>query len=141
MKFYITGTRRGLGYALAQKYKTVDSLIDCDIFINCKHDGFDQVDLLYDATELGKRVISIGSIAQDHTDAFNRYSIEKKALREANHQLFNNGYNVTCINFGYIDTERSAKKDKPKIDLDYATHIVDWIINQPVRIKEITLCK
>ena len=26
----------------------VDNLDDCDIFINCKHDGFSQVDLLYE---------------------------------------------------------------------------------------------
>ena len=39
MKFYITGTRRGLGEALKQKYDTVSTLEECDIFINCKHDG------------------------------------------------------------------------------------------------------
>ena len=51
MKYYITGVRRGLGKALSEKYNTVDNLNDCDVFINCKHKGFEQVDLLYKAGE------------------------------------------------------------------------------------------
>ena len=47
MKYYITGTRRGLGEALKEKYGSVNTLEECDVFINCKHDGFSQVDLLY----------------------------------------------------------------------------------------------
>ena len=42
-KFYITGTRRGLGEALKNKLNCVDTLEECDVFINCKHDGFKQV--------------------------------------------------------------------------------------------------
>ena len=60
MKYYITGTRRGLGEALKEKYGSVNTLEECDIFINCKHDGFSQIDLLYKAAELGKRIINIG---------------------------------------------------------------------------------
>ena len=58
--FYITGTRRGLGEALSKFYDTVDTLEECDVFINCKHDGFQQVELLYEAAELDKRIINIG---------------------------------------------------------------------------------
>ena len=62
MKYYITGTRRGLGEALKLKWtdQSVNTLEECDIFINCKHDGFGQVELLYKAAELGKKVINIG---------------------------------------------------------------------------------
>ena len=43
MKFFITGIRRGLGKALYDLCDTtVDSLEECDVFINCKHDGFEQ---------------------------------------------------------------------------------------------------
>ena len=49
MKHYITGTRRGLGQALTDYLECVDNLEECDIFINCKHDGFSQVELLYEA--------------------------------------------------------------------------------------------
>ena len=55
-KFYITGTRRGLGEALEKKHGNVGSLEECDIFINCKHDGFQQVDLLYQAADLNKKI-------------------------------------------------------------------------------------
>ena len=63
--FYITGTRRGLGEALNKFYDTVDTLEECDVFINCKHDGFQQVELLYEAAELDKRIINIGSNSPD----------------------------------------------------------------------------
>ena len=63
MHFFITGTRRGLGKALYALYDTVDSLENCDVFINCKHDN--QVELLYKAAELNKRIINIGSNAPD----------------------------------------------------------------------------
>ena len=61
MKYFITGTRRGLGKALLDKYGTVNKLEECDIFINCKHEGFSQIELLYKAAELGKKIINIGS--------------------------------------------------------------------------------
>ena len=51
MKYFITGTRRGLGKALSDKYGTVNTLEECDVFINCKHDGFSQVDLLYNTLQ------------------------------------------------------------------------------------------
>jgi hypothetical protein len=54
MKFYITGTRRGLGKALKDIYGCTDTLDQCDVFINCKHNGFEQVNLLYQAADLKK---------------------------------------------------------------------------------------
>ena len=138
MKYFITGTRRGLGKALSDKYGTVNTLEECDIFINCKHEGFNQIELLYKAAELGKKIINIGSHASDYT--FNmKYAVEKKALREANHQLFSDGVKTTCVNFGYIDTESQKDKDVKKMSLEYAVGIIDWILQQPHSIKEITV--
>jgi hypothetical protein len=144
MKFYITGTRRGLGKALEEKYGNCGSLEDCDVFINCKHDGFSQVDLLYKAIEKKKKVINIGSSASDwiyHPGKKTyKYGVEKKALRDANSQLFDNYYDTTCINFGFFDTERVAHVDTPKMDLEYVVSVVDWVLNQPYRVKELTVC-
>ena len=137
MKYYITGTRRGLGKALKSYFGSCDSLESCDIFINCKHDKFEQVELLYKAAKLNKRIINIGSHASDFTFKY-RYAIEKKALREANHHLFCEGINTTCINFGYIDTESQKDKDVKKMTVDQAVYTVDWILKQPFKIKEIT---
>tara|TARA_B100000073_G_scaffold40171_1_gene30120 strand:+ start:1273 stop:1695 length:423 start_codon:yes stop_codon:yes gene_type:complete len=139
MKFYITGIRRGLGKALSEKYNTVNNLNDCDVFINCKHNGFEQVELLYKAAKLKKRIINIGSHASDYTYLY-RYGVEKKALREANHQLFTDGVNTTILNFGYIDTESQKNKDVPKMSVDYCVSIIEWILNQPHKIKDITIC-
>jgi len=137
--FFITGTRRGLGQALSILYDTVDTLEECDVFINCKHNGFEQVELLYEAAKLKKRIINIGSHASDYTYLY-RYGVEKKALKEANHQLFSDGVNTTILNFGYIDTESQKNKDIPKMSVDYCCGIIHWVLQQPHRIKDITVC-
>jgi len=143
MNFYITGTRRGLGKMLREKYNTVDSLQDCDVFINCKHDGFEQVKLLYQAAELNKRIINIGSAASDWTKGYKdnfKYGIEKKTLREANDQLFWQGIDTCIINYGFFDSPRVAHIDKKKMSIEYCVSIIEWILDQPHRIKEITVC-
>lgn len=138
--FYITGTRRGLGKVLKSYYGSTDTLEECDVFINCKHDGFEQVEMLYKATELGKRVINIGSHASDFT-YLHKYAVEKRALREANNNLYIEGHNTTCINFGYIDTERSAHKTNvDKMSIAEAVEVIEWVIDNPLRVKEITVC-
>ena len=102
--FYITGTRRGLGEALSKFYDTVDTLEECDVFINCKHDGFQQVELLYEAAELDKRIINIGSNSPDGNKSWRHpYAVQKAALDKANEQLFYQGIDTTSIRFGYFD--------------------------------------
>ena len=143
MKYYVNGTRRGLGKELAELFPIVDTLEECDIFINNKHDGYTQVENLFKAAKLGKRVISLGSRASDYNgvgreNAF-EYAIEKKAIRAANEQLYNMGHNVTCLNFGYFDTERCAHVDTPKMDLDYVIETILWVTKQKYRVKELTI--
>jgi len=140
-KFYITGTRRGLGKALYEKYDTVDNLNDCDIFINCKHDGFNQVELLYKAAELGKQIINIGSNSpdQDKRQPW-PYAVEKAALDKANEQLFYQGINTTIIRFGYFDSPRVAHIESKKMPIEYCCGIIGWVLRQPHRVKEITIC-
>ena len=143
LKYYITGARRGLGKALADKYGNCSSLEECDVFINCKHDAFTQVDLLYKAVGLGKRVINIGSYASDWIfhpyQAVYDYSVHKKALRDANSQLFDNGYDTCCVNFGYFDSPSVADVDQPKMSIEYCVSVIDWVLNQPHRVKDITI--
>mgnify|MGYP006276672425 CR=1 FL=1 len=141
-KVYITGTRRGLGKALADRYGNSDSLEECDVFINCKHNGFDQVELLYKAAHLNKRVINIGSVASDWTKGKTpkfKYAIEKNALKKVNEQLFYEGIETSIINFGYLDTESQSHIDQNKIELDYAVEIIDWVLTQKHRVKEISI--
>ena len=141
MKFYITGTKRGLGKALKEKYDTVDTLNDCDVFINCKHNGFEQVELLYEAAELQKRIINIGSNAPDETKKqAHIYAVEKTALDKANHQLYYQGINTTIVRFGYFDSPRVEHIRERKMTIEYCVYIIDWVLQQPHRIKEITVC-
>ena len=138
--FYITGTRRGLGQALSTFYDTVDTLEECDVFINCKHDGFQQVELLYKAAELDKRIINIGSNSPDQRgNRIRTYPTEKAALDYANDQLFYLGVNTTIVRFGRFDTARVAHIDAPKMPVSYCVGVIDWILNQPHRVKDMTV--
>jgi NAD(P)-dependent dehydrogenase (short-subunit alcohol dehydrogenase family) len=140
MKYYITGTRRGLGKALVKKYENCNSLEDCDIFINCKHNGFEQIELLYKAAEMGKKIINISSNSGDGIKKKpHMYAVQKNALDKANEQLFYQGVNTTCIRFGYFDSERVANVTEPKMNIDYCVELIDWILLQPYKIKEITI--
>ena len=140
-KIYITGTRRGLGQALIDYYGNCNSLEECDIFINCKHEGFQQVDLLYKAAELNKRIINIGSNSPDENKKKPHvYQIEKFALDKANEQLFYQGVNTTIIRFGYFDSPRVEQIDAKKMSIDYCCSIIHWILQQPHRVKDITVC-
>ena len=141
MKYYITGTRRGLGESLKNKYLTVDNLKECDIFINCKHDGFSQVELLYQAAKLNKRIINISSNSGDGIKSKPHiYAVEKNALDKANEQLFYQGVNTTSVRFGYFDSPRVKQINEKKMSIDYCVSIIDWIIQQPHRVKEVTIC-
>jgi|TARA_Y100000296_G_C4952750_1_gene147011 hypothetical protein len=141
MKFYITGTRRGLGKALKDKLGCVDTLEECDVFINCKHDGFKQVELLYDAAALDLKIINIGSNSPDQNKSKPHiYQIEKGALDKANNQLFYQGVNTTIIRFGYFDSPRVEHITDKKMSIDYCISIIEWVLKQEYRVKELTVC-
>ena len=140
-KFYITGTKRGLGKALLDKYGSTNKVEECDVFINCKHDGFEQVNLLYKAAELKKRIINIGSNSPDQDKARpHKYQIEKSALGKANQQLFYQGVNTTIVRFGYFDSPRVQSVKADKMPIEYCVSVIDWVLEQPHRIKDLTIC-
>ena len=141
MKFYITGTRRSLGEALKLKLNTVSSLEECDVFINCKHNSFKQVELLYKASELGKRIINIGSNSPDQSKSQpHMYQVEKAALDIANNQLYYQGVDTTIVRFGWFDSPRVAEVKDKKMSIEYCCEVIEWVLLQPHRVKEITVC-
>ena len=141
MKFYITGIRRGLGKALKNKLGCVSSLEECDVFINCKHDGFKQVELLYDAAALDLKIINIGSNSPDQNKSKPHvYQIEKGALDKANDQLFYQGIDTTIIRFGYFDSPRVEHVKDKKMSIEYCVSIIEWVLKQEHRVKELTVC-
>ena len=140
MKFYINGRRRGLGKYLYDRLNVVETLEECDIFINNKHEGFRQVDLLYRACGLGKRVISISSNSGDGIKKVpHRYAIQKAALDKANEQLFYQGHNVTSLRFGWIDTERVAEVQDAKMTCRSILDNIEFVLLHPHRVKEMTI--
>ena len=146
MKYYITGIRRGLGKHLNQilvdrGYEQTHNMLEANIFFNIKHDGFQQVKMLYDAVEAKvPRIINISSNSGDGIKNYiHLYAIEKAALDKANEQLFHNRVNTTVLRFGYIDTERVSHIDEPKLSVDYCSDIIMWTLKQPCRIKELTI--
>ena len=141
MKFYITGIRRGLGKALKNKLGCVDTLEECDVFINCKHDGFKQVELLYDAAALDLKIINIGSNSPDQNKSKPHvYQIEKGALDKANDQLFYQGIDTPIIRFGYFDSPRVEHVKDKKMSIEYCVSIIEWVLKQEHRVKELTVC-
>src|SRR6056300_500159 len=113
MKYYITGTRRGLGKALEEKYGNCESLEECDVFINCKHDGFNQVYMMYRAADLNKRIINISSNSGDgNKKKPHVYAVEKNAIDKANEQLYYQGIDTTSVRFGWFDSERVSHIDE-----------------------------
>ena len=140
MKYFITGTRRGLGKALAEKYGNCNSLEECDVFINCKHMGFDQVYMLYEAADLNKRIINISSNSGDGIKKKPHvYAVEKNALDKANEQLYYQGIQTTSVRFGWFDSERVADVKDKKMSIEYCVGIIDWILQQPHLVKEVTI--
>jgi len=140
VKYFITGTRRGLGKALEQKYGNCNSLEECDVFINCKHMGFDQVYYLYEAADLNKRIINISSNSGDGIKKKPHvYAVEKNALDKANEQLYYQGINTTSVRFGWFDSERVADVKEEKMSLEYCVSVIDWILHQPHKVKEVTI--
>ena len=137
-KYYITGTRRGLGAALAKEFDVCDTLAECDVFINCKHDGFEQVEMLYDAAKLNKKIINIGSHASDYPH-LHKYAVTKRALENANNPLFVKGIDTCIVNFGYFDSPRSDNHPGPKLSIDYCVGVIKWILEQPHAVKAITV--
>jgi hypothetical protein len=140
MKYYITGTRRGLGEALEKKYGNCNSLEECDVFINCKHEDFKQIDLLYKAARLNKRIINISSNSGDGNKPWPHiYAVQKAALDKANEQLYYQGINTTSVRFGLFDTPRVEMFKEEKMSVEYCVSVIDWILQQPHKVKEITV--
>ena len=141
MKFFVTGTKRGLGLALKNKYGNCNSLEICDVFINCKHEDFRQVELLYKAADMKKRIINISSNSGDGIKKKPHiYAIQKNALDMANEQLFYQNVDTTSVRFGYFNSPRVSHVTDNKMSIEYCVQVIDWILHQQHRIKELTVC-
>ena len=141
----IIGWSRTNGYDINEPDKIIKECKNLDVVINNAHDGFNQVSLLYELINNGyeSKIINISSNSSDGIkNHIHPYAIAKYALDKASEQLFYRGYDVTNLRFGWVDTPRVSEKakDKKKISTDYVVNIIEWVLNQPHRIKEMTIC-
>ena len=85
--------------------------------------------------------INIGSNSPDQDKSKPHiYAVEKSALDKANSQLFYQGVDTTVVRFGYFDSPRVKRVQENKMSMDYCCSVINWIIEQPHRVKDITIC-
>jgi|TARA_Y100000310_G_C20258427_1_gene612471 NADP-dependent 3-hydroxy acid dehydrogenase YdfG len=116
---------------------------DASIFINCEHNGSQQVRLFDKFFKLWKSskdkyIINISSrAAQPNISKGFLYASEKAAL---NHYTNNTVYNsekvcrVTTLNLGLM-----AHKILPSVSYQEVLDTIDWLIKSPMEIPEITI--
>lgn len=162
-KYAITGHTSGIGRALYDYYlpnavgfsrsngydisKDIQKIINdakhCDVFINNAQQDFYQTDLLYELSKKFKgKIINIGSMSKYWVTDYKKdykYAVEKQALDSMNAQLFWQGVDTAILNVSYVDTGTEKNNDKERINVKYVVQTVDWIINQPFKIKEMSI--
>ena len=158
MNFLITGHTSGIGKAIFEKFNGVGLskstgfnilndditpyLKNCDVFINNAYDNSDpwaQTKLLYKSKHVPK-IICIGSNTTDQTKKKpHPYQSAKLALENSCNQLFYLGYNITLIKLGYVNTPRVSKITDKKMEATYVANLIEWILQQPYRVKEISI--
>lgn len=154
INFVITGHTSGIGKAIFDKFGGIglsrstgfniltDSIISHitpdTIFINNAFDILDpyaQIRLLYESYQVAKQVICIGS----NTPYSGIYKTSKDALSVACTDLFYAGYNVTNLRFGKVDTPFQDSYHGSKISTQTVVNTIDYILNTPERIQDISI--
>ena len=139
MKVSITNSKRGLGKELSTRFDNVIEGFsdDCDVFINNRHNSFNQTKLLMEAFDkwkyTGKTIVNIGSRSKySNISKGYMYSTSKAALNHLSNNLRLNS-DKTCriidINPGLLES------DLPSLSYKEIADIVVWCINQPKHIE------
>ena len=139
MKISITNKDRGLGKELSSRFDNVVEGFDknADVFINNRHDSFNQTKLLMKAFDewkyTDKTILNIGSRSKypNISKGF-MYSTSKAALNHLSNNLRLNS-DKTCriidVNCGLLESEL------PSLTYKEITEIIVWCINQPKHIE------
>jgi|TARA_B110000503_G_C7152159_1_gene415690 hypothetical protein len=154
MKIVITGHTQGIGKAIFEKYGgiglsrstgfdiTKDNIlpfIDKDtVFINNAYTSIlphAQTMLLLDTYNVAKHVICIGS----NTIYNGVYKDAKDHLANTVTELFYEGYNVTNVKLGKVDTPFQNEYHRDKISLNTVINTIEFILATRERIHEISI--
>ena len=60
--------------------------------------------------------------------------------KQSAHQLFYQKVNTTIIRFGYFDSPRVGHIHRKKMSIEYCVSIIEWVLKQKHRVKDITVC-
>lgn len=145
----IIGMSRTNGYDVLNTKQIIDSILDCDVFINNTNYKNSQQNLLIELFELwkdsNKTIININSSCVYHSsDWAPIYAESKKGLRNKMWELIERYPNkkIKIINL-YPSTlsSHSGYEQYNKIDIDYISKTIEWLISQPaeIEIREISI--
>lgn len=154
MNFVITGHTSGIGQAIhkhfggtglststgfdittddIRQYMTKDTVFINNAFTLAQPDA--QTRMLLETYDLAKHVINIGS----NTIYPGEYQDAKKHLANTITELFYEGYNVTNIKLGKVDTPFQKDYMGDKISLDTIITTIEYLINVKERVHEISI--
>ena len=131
--------------------KIVDSVADCDVFINNAHDRFNQVNMLNELYQnwqysKGKLIINIGTDAVPQTAwqvVHRMYPVEKAAVHSAveilQQDIEGRRVKITNLALGHVETEFNKDYKGPKLTFKTVIDTINWIIDQEQEIKSLVL--
>lgn len=151
---------RSTGYDLLDEsvqHQVAQSSLEYDVFlsISCLY-NFQQLSLVKKVTdkwienEHNGYMIALGSSADTPVKGNNKiYPVEKRALRAYLRQLSQicgceqpPNFKITYLSPGNLHTPSMDKRlpGLPKLDCDYVSEVISWLINQPSNVNISELC-
>lgn len=145
----VLGVSRSTGHDMSRDTEKMASLCsDFDTVILNAHQGFSQVELLYEIcrqhAQSPKSIICLGSISSDGLKNYPHiYSVEKLALEGACRQLQNwhSPLRISLMKFGWVDTPRVRDLvDEPRLPLEEVYRTLQFILGNPqTHVREVTV--
>lgn len=150
IKLYnVIGFSRTNGYDVQSPNKIIESLTDCDVFINNVYYETHQSNLFFKLFEkwkdLEKTIININSSSVHQSGAWNpQYVANKKHLNDITQSLIDKYPNKKCriinLNLGTLDTHKNFENFN-KIEVSKVAELIEWCINQPhgIEVQQLTI--
>lgn len=139
---YIYDHFGGVGLSLSQGFDITKDNIASHInkntvFIN---NAFTYTDLnaqekMLEQSLHAKKIIVIGT----NTQFEGLYKDAKDKLKNKCSQYFHQGYDITYLAFGKVDTTFQLNNNDPKISKEYVVECVDFILKSPYRVETISI--
>jgi hypothetical protein len=145
----IVGFSRTNGYDIQFPKKIIETLSDCDIFINNAYYKTNQSELFLELFEkwkyLDKTIININSSCIHQSGYWApTYVANKKHLNNITQSVIDKYQNKKCriinLNLGTLDTHKNFE-DLNKIESSKVAEIIEWCIMQPhnIEIQQLTI--